>query len=202
MVEHYAYEGLAWYRRRFSLPDVAKVAHLRLAFDAVFYRARVWLNGAYLGVHEGGYTAFEFDVSLMANPDGENLLAVQVDNRRAPHRIPATLRAGWSFDWWNYGGIVRHVSLRLLSRTFIERQRIIAVPHLIAAHDADVATITPTLTINNTSTDALEGRLSGDVLDDVRGLSVLSAPLAASVTLPPGEGTAIQLSTTIARIQL
>jgi beta-galactosidase/beta-glucuronidase len=202
MAEHFHYEGLAWYRRRFLLPDTAQVAHLRLIFAAIFYRARVWLNGADLGTHEGGYTAFAFDVSGMVNPGGENLLAVQVDNRRAPHHLPATLRPGWSFDWWNYGGIVRDVSLQLSSRAFIKHQRLVAVPHLIAIHDADVATITATLTVSNTSTEVLVGTLSGDVLDDATGLSALPEPLSAAMTLSPGQSTDVQLSTTIARPQL
>jgi hypothetical protein len=105
------YEGVAWYRRTFTLPAEAEDAHLRLHFNAAFYLARVWLNGEYLGEHEGGYTPFEFDVSGIAKPGTENVIAVQADNLRATDRIPATLRPDWSFDWWNYGGIVRDVSL-------------------------------------------------------------------------------------------
>lgn len=54
MADHADYDGIAWYRRKFALPAEAKDAHLRLHFDAVFYLARVWLNGEYLGQHEGG----------------------------------------------------------------------------------------------------------------------------------------------------
>ncbi|HSF31948.1 MAG TPA: glycoside hydrolase family 2 TIM barrel-domain containing protein [Candidatus Tectomicrobia bacterium] len=41
------------------------------------------------------------------------------------------------------------------SRAFVANQRIIAVPHLVAAHAADFATITATITIRNTSTTVL-----------------------------------------------
>jgi beta-glucuronidase len=77
-------------------------------------------------------------VGDVVKPDAENVLVVQVDNMRVTNRLPATVKPGWSFDWWNYGGIVRDVWLLLSSRTFIVRQRIVAVPHLGAAHE-DVA---------------------------------------------------------------
>ena len=36
---------------------------LSLRFEGVYYAARVWLNGVYLGDHEGYFSAFEFDVT-------------------------------------------------------------------------------------------------------------------------------------------
>jgi beta-glucuronidase len=197
MPEHAHYAGLAWYRRQFVAPAVAQDASLRLRFEAVFYLAHVWLNGVYLGAHEGGYTPFEFDVSDIIKPGAGNLIAVQVDNRRATTRLPATLQPRWSFDWWNYGGIVRDVWWLLTSRAFISRQRIVAVPHLIAAHEADYATVTSTVNLRNTATDRVEGHLTGDVLDDATGLSVLSSQPSLSVTVPPGESLDVELVTTI-----
>jgi beta-galactosidase/beta-glucuronidase len=87
MSEYSEYEGLAWYRRTFTVPPESQNAHLRLRFEAVFYLARVWLNGQYLGQHEGGYTPFEFDVTSVAKVGEKNFIAVQVDNLRATNRI-------------------------------------------------------------------------------------------------------------------
>ncbi|WP_034263518.1 glycoside hydrolase family 2 protein [Actinospica robiniae] len=52
-----------WYRR--SLPVPAEWAGQRvvLHFGAVHHQARVWVNGAFVGEHEGGNTPFEFDVT-------------------------------------------------------------------------------------------------------------------------------------------
>ena len=52
----YAYTGTAWYRRTFDAPADLQGRHARLEFDAVFARARVWVNGQLVGSHEGGYT--------------------------------------------------------------------------------------------------------------------------------------------------
>ena len=202
MADYADYEGVAWYRRAFALPAEAEDAHLRLRLDAVFYLARVWLNGEYLGEHEGGYTPFEFDVSGIAEPGAENVIAVQADNVRATDRIPATLSPPWSFDWWNYGGIARDVSLYLSSRTFIARQQIVAVPHLVAWDEADAATVTAVVTINNASSEPLEGMLTADVLDDATGLSVLDVLPTSPVQILPGQRLDVQLTATISTPKL
>src|SRR5919109_5198532 len=121
MPEYSEYEGFAWYRRTFKVPPESQDAHLRLRFEAVFYLSRIWLNGEYLGEHEGGYTPFEFDVTSIVKPGEENVIAVQVDNLRATDRIPVVITPNWSFDWWNYGGITREVSLEITNQTYIAR---------------------------------------------------------------------------------
>jgi beta-galactosidase/beta-glucuronidase len=197
MEAHATYDGSAWYRRTFTLPAGAQDAHLRLCFAAVFYLARVWLNGEYLGEHGGGYTPFEFDVRGIASSDAENTLAVQVDNLRTTGRIPATLSEDWSFDWWNYGGIVRDVVLEMTSRAYIARQQVVAVPHLVGIDAADVATVTVTAIVRNVSSEPLQGTLRADVMDDAAGLSALESAPSAPVTLAPGERADIQLAATL-----
>ena len=49
-----------WYRTTFKMPWKGSVL---LHFDAVDWKAEVWLNGRPLGVHTGGYTAFSFDIT-------------------------------------------------------------------------------------------------------------------------------------------
>jgi beta-galactosidase/beta-glucuronidase len=197
MEAHANYDGPSWYRRTFAFPAEAQDTHLRLRFAAVFYLARVWLNGEYLGEHEGGYTPFEFDVTGIATRGIENTLAVQVDNLRAADRIPATLSEEWSFDWWNYGGIVREVGLEMTSRAFIVRQQVVAVPRLVGIDAADVATVTVTATVCNASSEPLQGTLLADVIDDAAGLSAPESVASAPVTLAPGERADIELAATL-----
>jgi beta-galactosidase/beta-glucuronidase len=197
MADYADYEGIGWYRRTFTLPAEAQEAHLRLRFEAVFYAARVWLNGDYLGEHEGGYTPFEFNVTGIAEPGAENIIAVRVDNVRATDRIPAVLSRGWSYDWWNYGGIVRDVAVEITSRAYIARQRIVAVPNLTGWDEADAAAVTTTVTIVNTAASPLEGTLTADILDDVTGGSVLENLLSAPVSLAPGASADVDLAATI-----
>ena len=72
------YNGIAWYRTRFDYaPDGANNV-IRLHFKGVDYFADAWLNGYYLGSHEGFFHRFSFDASRWIRP-GENLLVVKVD---------------------------------------------------------------------------------------------------------------------------
>src|SRR5947209_5617269 len=71
------YSGAAWYRTRFEAPQSRGIRHVLLKFGAVDYYCEVYLNGAKVGSHEGGYTPFSFDLTDFVN-DGENELAVKV----------------------------------------------------------------------------------------------------------------------------
>src|SRR6266498_1533072 len=202
MPEHSEYEGIGWYRRAFSIPMEAQNAHLRLRFDAVFYLARVWLNGQYLGQHEGGYTPFEFDITSLAKAGEENVIAIQVDNLRATNRIPVVIRPDWSFDWWNYGGITREVSFEITSRAFIARQEIVSIPHLTGMDEADSATLTATIKVNNTSDSALDGMIHVELLDDATSQSVLTSPVLAPISVPADNSAEVQISVKFASPKL
>ena len=52
-----------WYAREITIPEDMKNQRVLLHFGAVDYRADVWLDGQYLGGHEGGYTPFTFDLT-------------------------------------------------------------------------------------------------------------------------------------------
>lgn len=79
--------GTVWYRRSFTArPEAGKAAVLH--FGAADYFTTVWLNGEWVGEHEGGYLPFTFDVTAMLR-DGENDLLVRVvDPGQDPARWP------------------------------------------------------------------------------------------------------------------
>ena len=64
-----------WYKREFSIPEEMKGKRLFLKFGAVDYITRVWLNGRFIGKHEGGYTSFEFEITQFLKQD--NILVVE-----------------------------------------------------------------------------------------------------------------------------
>lgn len=72
------YEGVAFYRRTFTVPKNWQGKIVRLQFDAVNFRAEVWLNDAAVGSHEGGFTPFELRVDDRLKFDEENTLIVRV----------------------------------------------------------------------------------------------------------------------------
>lgn len=65
------------YRRRFSLPEAWAAKRVLLHFGAVDWQATAWLNGNQLGVHQGGYLPFIFELTPYLRA-GENELLVAV----------------------------------------------------------------------------------------------------------------------------
>ncbi|HVX26414.1 MAG TPA: glycoside hydrolase family 2 TIM barrel-domain containing protein [Parafilimonas sp.] len=111
------YEGTVWYEHDFDFhPQQNKRYFLR--FNAINYDAYVSLNDKKLGVHAGGFTPFEFDVTKLLH-DGNNFIVVKVNNTRKKENVPTD-----NFDWWNYGGITRDVLLVEEPTTFIKDYKI------------------------------------------------------------------------------
>lgn len=112
------YEGYGWYRKRFFAPYEWENKFIRLLFKAVHHSANIWINGSYVGSHEGGFTPFSFDVSQNLIYGGNNLLVVRVNNSLSGSTIPpANAADGVGL----YGGIHRAVYLKTSNNLTIER---------------------------------------------------------------------------------
>jgi hypothetical protein len=66
-----------FYRRTFTVPAGWSGRRVQLHFGAVDWRTTVWVNGAQVGTHSGGYDAFTFDVTPQLN-GGANEVVVKV----------------------------------------------------------------------------------------------------------------------------
>lgn len=71
------YFGTIWFRTYFDSPDCQCGEHIWLRFGAVDYIADVWLNGEYLGKHEGIFNPFEFDITDYLKKDEKNELLIR-----------------------------------------------------------------------------------------------------------------------------
>ncbi len=69
-----------WYERHVALPSQTGDKRVILHFQAVDYLAKVWVNGIYIGSHEGGYAAFSFDITDAAVIGGDNRITVRVED--------------------------------------------------------------------------------------------------------------------------
>ena len=107
------YEGLLWYQRDFSYEPIANHKTF-LHIGAANYKSIAWVNGQQACTHEGGFTAFDCDVSASIH-EGKNFVVIAVDNTRLADGVP-TLNT----DWWNYGGLTRDVSLIDLPAQYID----------------------------------------------------------------------------------
>lgn len=76
-----------WYRCAFTLPDDWQGQRVLLHFGAVDYLCEAFLNGASVGVHRGGYSSFEFELTEYLKP-GENVLVVNARDDLRSGRQP------------------------------------------------------------------------------------------------------------------
>lgn len=113
MKELYYYEGTIWYRKIFEFNPLP-YTNTYIYFDAVNYKAEVYLNGKKLGTHIGGFTPFYFCINGFVK-EGKNSLVVKVNNERLLEGVPTK-----NTDWWNYGGITRKVRLISVPENYIE----------------------------------------------------------------------------------
>jgi beta-glucuronidase len=108
------YEGPIWYERDFTYQP-KEHTHIFLHVGAANYHSWFWVNGKKVCEHEGGFTAFNCDVTQQVKP-GANFVVAAVDNTRREDNVP-TLET----DWWNYGGLTREVSLIEVPESFIDQ---------------------------------------------------------------------------------
>jgi hypothetical protein len=97
------------YRVRFTGPATPRGFRWLVHFESVRRSATVFLNGRRLGKNTDPYTPFIFEARGL-RPRRSNELMVIVDSRKDP-RLPE--------GWWNWGGIVRPVSLIPAGRAYL-----------------------------------------------------------------------------------
>ncbi len=95
-----AYEGLVLYRCRFGYRAASGEGMVSLRFGGVYYSTRIWLNGVYLGDHQGYFSPFELDVSGVSTPGetscGKSMIEhLASGSIRATPRVMAALARMW-----------------------------------------------------------------------------------------------------------
>ena len=114
-----------WYKRTFTVPEDWDGRRIRINFGAVDYESEVFVNGQSLGVHEGGYDAFSYDITDYLKDNGEQELMVRVYDPTDSKSIPVGKQSVYPNDrreWWYVpsSGIWQTVWLEPVAETSIE----------------------------------------------------------------------------------
>ena len=114
-----------WYKRTFTVPEDWDGRRIRINFGAVDYESEVFVNGQSLGVHEGGYDAFSYDITDYLKDNGEQELMVRVYDPTDSESIPVGKQSVYPNDrreWWYVpsSGIWQTVWLEPVAETSIE----------------------------------------------------------------------------------
>jgi beta-galactosidase/beta-glucuronidase len=80
------FHRVVWYSRTITRADLEQAGRsdraprVLLHFGAVDHRASVWIDGSFVGAHEGGHTPFSFDVTDLVADDAEHELVVRAED--------------------------------------------------------------------------------------------------------------------------
>ncbi len=109
----FRFEGVVWYERDFDW-SVGRGKRTFVHVGAANYKSVVWVNGKRLCEHEGGFTPFDCEATA-ALQAGKNAVVIAVDSTRGKDDIPSV-----NYDWFDYGGLTRDVSLVTVPEQFID----------------------------------------------------------------------------------
>ncbi|MEE4545869.1 glycoside hydrolase family 2 TIM barrel-domain containing protein [Streptomyces sp. V4-01] len=186
------YRGIGWYRRRITVPAELAGKMFFLQFAGANQVADVWIDGAHLGQHQGGYSRFRFGATANLTPGRESVLAVKVTN--ANNSDIAPLSADYTFQ----GGIYRNVSLYAVDKLAV-RMLDYAGPGVYLRQRSVTATsatvdVRATVFNNNTASRSLVVRA---VVTDAGGTIVADRSSAAQ-TIGANSGLDVVQTVTIA----
>ena len=91
--------GIGYYRTSFKSDESMVGKRIRIEFDGAMSLAKVYLNGEYVGEWPYGYSSFAFDITDKWNFNGENIIAVRLENKPESSR------------WYSGAGLYRNVRL-------------------------------------------------------------------------------------------
>ncbi len=160
------YQFVSCYRKTFDCTK-KKGGRVLLHFEGVSSYAKVYLNGACIGEHKGGYTAFQFDITDQVKARG-NILVVRVDSTERKEIPPF----GNVVDYLCFGGIYREVWLEYVAQQYIED---------VFVRTKDIPLEKKLLDVDVTFSEKLSGKLELAVLDGENIIAEQSCDFDAKV---------------------
>jgi beta-galactosidase len=118
--------GIGWYRRHFQVSKSDLNKQIWIEFDGVYMNSDVWINGHRVGNYPYGYNSFHYDVTRFIT-EGENIIAVRVDNSLQPNT-----------RWYTGSGIYRHVWLVMVDPLHIGHWGVFVTTPKVSAESATV----------------------------------------------------------------
>ena len=97
--------GLCWYVKTLSREEIPQNKRLFLEINGANSSADLYVNGAHIAHHDGGYSTWRADITDAAGTSGDVLLALGVDNSAKETVYPQMA------DFTFYGGLYRDVNL-------------------------------------------------------------------------------------------
>jgi exo-1,4-beta-D-glucosaminidase len=169
------FAGSWWYRKQFDIPVTTRGRHVELHFDGINYRANIWLNGQRIAGTSsvaGAWRSYAFDITRLLNPDGKNVVAVEVF-------APTEKDLAFTFADWNpmppdkNMGIYRKVFITLSGPVTLSNP---TVSSQVNSPANDRAQLSISAVAKNMTDQRLQGILRGSIGDVNFEQAVVLAP--------------------------
>jgi len=167
-----------WYlRHRFTIPEAWRDSVIRLRFDGLDYLGMVWLDGEYLGGHEGAFGGPTFDITNRIVAGKEHELLVRLvhephdllpnydssSENRNPRVVKPVAQDAESYQWcirYRTMGIYQPVRIVATGPAYLEAPFV-----RTDAIAAESATLWAQAMLTNTDPAAFEGRIEAQIVD-------------------------------------
>ena len=182
--------GICWYRKLYRPDRRQQHRHTGLLFDGAMQDAIVYLNGAEIARHTGGYLPFYVNLTDDLEYGRENEIMVRLDNRENSLVPSAATVSDPGFLW--YSGLYRNVSLYVTDRLHItappEYSSTLGGGVITGVRDVSRESATLTLSVHVSNDDRIPRSFRvKNILLDAAGLEVASS-LSELADLEPGQG--------------
>ncbi len=189
------YRGIGWYRKHYAVDGNLAGRRFFLKFNGAFSVADVYVNGSFVGEHQGGFAAFAFDVTPLLKVGADNVIAVKVNNAVNTNIPPL------SADFTFFGGLYRDVHLLVTDPVQISPLDYGSPGVFLKTTDvsADSANLQVNAIVSNGTETAQTVTVRSVVTDAEKNIV---AVLTNVVTLPPAGASNVVATTTIMRPHL
>lgn len=114
---------IVWYNKKINVSkDQIKDNNMILNFEGSDYKTKVWINGNYIGEHEGAYSRFSFDIEKYIL-DGENDITVKVEDslsKEQPRGKQRYKKESWKCWYIQTTGIWKTVWIEWVSKKYLK----------------------------------------------------------------------------------
>lgn len=118
--------GIGWYRKVLPVTANDQGKRIFIEFDGAMSRAKVFINGEFVGERPYGYSSFSFEISKYLKFGQDNILAVRIENPEESSR------------WYPGAGIYRNVRLVKTSDLRIAQWGTFVTTPVVNAKSSDV----------------------------------------------------------------
>jgi len=91
---------IAWYSRRLDIPQEWNGKRTFIVIGACDWRTSLWIDGKFVGEHQGGYIPFEFDLTDFTIPGSAHQLVLRVDDTPHPYKLEGKQGYGEAKGIW------------------------------------------------------------------------------------------------------